>query len=100
MDSTYFYGYQLEGGIYTFDLSMKELALLMACCELVDNKWTLDQASANSCIPRSTLHRHIHNKLPKLSHELYKCVVRVMKENETYKFGGVNFGKRRKGNQR
>lgn len=100
MDSTYFYGYQLEGGVYTFDLSTKELALLTTCCELVDNKWTLDEASVNSCIPKSTLHRHIHNKLPKLSSELYSCVVRVLRTNETYKFGGINFGKRRKNYKR
>lgn len=95
MDNSYYSGYQLTDSVYAYDLSADDIFILDACIAMVSNRWTIRETARNTCFSKSTLHKHIHSSLPRISYELYGCVVSLLRENETRKFGGVNFGKRR-----
>lgn len=93
-------GYELDN-VPTWNLTKQEIVLLDTCIYLVDNGCTLRQAARDSGnYATSTLRRHIHTKLRTLSFELYKCVCRVLKHNETKKIGGVNFVRRKQSYKR
>lgn len=85
MDDCYFLGYELSDGLCRYDLTPYEESILDACAMLVDHKLTIREAADNCCFPKSTLHTLIHTKLPKLSYELYRCVLTVLKDNKTRK---------------
>lgn len=59
----------------------KIIYYLSVIVEIPDSKWTLRMAEVYSDIPRSSLHRFIHEKLPDISAHLYGEVVKQMEWN-------------------
>lgn len=80
MEDYYFNGYLLDVNYFT--LESPDIKLLEACHWLVDNNATIRTTGLNFDIPKTSLHRYIHNgRLRKLSYELYCCTVRVLKKH-------------------
>lgn len=76
----YFEGYLLD--VNSFSLECEDEKLLAACCWLVDNNSTIRTTAINFDIPKTSLHRYIHNgRLRRLSFELYNCTVRILKKH-------------------
>ena len=82
MDNLFYYESYLLDNKTTYELTEDELKLLDTCIFLVDNRCSLRVAARNNNYATTTLHRHIHNILPCLSYELYKCCVRIIKSNK------------------
>lgn len=76
----YYEGYLLDVDYYS--LQPEDLRLLDCCIWLVDNNASIRECSKNFMISKSSLHRHIHNKLRKLSSELFQCTMRVLKKHK------------------
>lgn len=53
---------------------------------IIDNKWTLSQASENLCIAKTTLHRYIHSYIKVYYYEDYEVICSILKFNKEYKF--------------
>lgn len=77
-DINYYMGYLLDDGLCNFELTDDDRKLLDACIWMIDNKASIRCTAANQCMNKSTLHKHIHTKLNKLSYELYTYVIRVL----------------------
>ena len=52
---------------------------------IIDNKCTLRQASADLCIPTSTLHRYIHTYVREFYDEEYLTICNILKFNKKYR---------------
>lgn len=77
----YYCGYLLEDCIYEWSLSGRQKLVLDVGIWIVDNKVSIRRCSRDMLVSKSTVHRMIHKELPKLSHELYKCVIKQLKLN-------------------
>lgn len=62
-------------------LSSEEMHVLYACHWLVDNHSTIRETAIHCKYASTTFWRRIHNECRQLSPELYRCVVRQMKNN-------------------
>lgn len=69
------HGYELEYGYYTWDIEGDTLRFLEACESIVDRNYSIRQAADNYLFSKSTLHKKIHNELPKISYELFSEVM-------------------------
>lgn len=78
---SYYKGYLLDD-MQNYELTNSDIDLLDACIWLVDNSCSIRNTADNCNISRSTLHRHIHQKLRCISLELYQCVCRVLRHNQ------------------
>jgi hypothetical protein len=88
MEDLYVYnGYSLDDNI-KYDLSDKDRDLLDACIYLVDNRSSIRVTAKNYGYRKSSLHRYIHLRLPKLSHELFGLVKIQMNVNYEHRSKG------------
>lgn len=78
-ENLYYNGYEIVKPTYM--LTLEEKKTLDACHWMVDNKSTIRETAINWCYSYTTLWRRIHRKCSKLSPELYKLMVKQMKEN-------------------
>lgn len=62
-------------------LSSEEMHVLYACHWMVDNHSTIRETAIHCEYSATTFWRRIHNECRQLSPELYRCVVRRMKNN-------------------
>lgn len=83
MTGDYYKGYQVNDTVNLLELSSKETNLLDACVYMVSCRSTIRKTAENFCISKSTLHRNIHDKLPSICYELYRCVLSILKSNST-----------------
>lgn len=67
--------------VFKWDLTDRDYEVLSWGDYIVDNKCSIRYASCNLGVAKSTLHENLHKKLPKLSFELYECVVRQLSKN-------------------
>lgn len=74
MDMNYYNNYLLDD-VTVFDLTDDDKKLLDACIWMVDNNATFRVAAENCDYTRSTLCRHVHQRLPLLSCGLYRVLV-------------------------
>lgn len=88
-----YYNNYLLDDCYSYDLSDKQKEYLDACIRIVENKTSIRVASSNFCMSKSHLHRFIHNKLKKISFELYQCVVKQLDFNYKNR-GNIRWKKR------
>ena len=82
-------GYMLSG--FSYELTDQDMNLLDTCIWIVDNNASIRQASKNWGYSTTTLHRYIHRRLKRLSWELYRCTLHVLKTHT----GGRRQGKGR-----
>lgn len=81
-EESYYRDYLLDD-IYTFDLDSRTKELLDATVDLVDNNWSLKQASDNSmCYSKSTIAKFINNELRHVSFELYQVARRTLNNHK------------------
>lgn len=80
-DYRYYENYLLND-IEQWELTTKDKEILDRAIFIVDNRCSIRQCSKEFCISKSQLHRDIHNKLRKISYELYKCVTRQLLLNK------------------
>lgn len=80
-------GYSLDDNS-RYDLTEVDVQLLNACIWLVDNRSSIRVTAKNFGVSKSSLHRGIHNRLSKLSNELYKCVDKQMSINFAHRTCG------------
>lgn len=59
----------------------KIMNFLEVVVEIPNSKWTLRMAEKNGEIPKSTLHRWIHNELPYISKHLYGEILKQFEYN-------------------
>lgn len=71
--------YQLD--VPEWELSEIYKRILDCGCYIADYKTSIRGCAREFGISKSQLHRDIHEKLKKLSYELYQCVIRVLKDN-------------------
>lgn len=67
-----------------WELSNRDKRILDCACWIVDYKTSIRGCSKEFGISKSQLHRDIHNRLRKISYELYQCVKRQLKNNTDY----------------
>ncbi len=77
-----------DEGIYRYDiplylLSDREKERLKAVEDMIDNNWSLRQASLNSTIPRTTLTSFIKEKLSYISDELYILALKAIESRRS-----------------
>ena len=75
----YYQGYEIAEE-YSY-LEEEELHVLYACHWMVDNRSTIRETAVKYGSSATTFWRRIHNECRQLSPELYRCVVRQMKNN-------------------
>ena len=85
VDDLYTYeGYQLD--IPSYELSDYDTKLLDTVILMIQYHWSLRETSRNCGGHKTQLHKNIHTRLRKISFELYKCCIRVMRENKSKYF--------------
>jgi len=78
----YYENYELNTGVYSFDLTDRQKQLLDEAIWLVDNKVSIRQVSKEFGRCKSVIHKELNTKLKYLSYELYKCVQRQLRLNK------------------
>lgn len=73
--------YELNDGLYFFELSEKEQKYFDACADMVEFGYTFRMIQSNWDIPKTNLHRFVHDDLKHLSYELYKLVLNQINWN-------------------
>lgn len=74
--------YELNEGVFLYELSDKDLKILESAIFFLDNKCSLRQLSKEVMISKSVLHLDLTMRLQKLSFEMYSCVKRQLLENK------------------
>lgn len=75
------FGYNLNDGIWFFELNEKQQERFQACVDMADKHWTIVYSSYMNNIPKSTLHEFIHRDLKDLSEQLYLAVLKQINWN-------------------
>lgn len=78
----YFENYELNDGVYTWNLTKNQERCLKMAIYMVDNKCSVRQVSKEFGLCKTQVHWWIHNKLSRLSIELYDCCKKQMKLNK------------------
>lgn len=81
-------GYELNDTVNIWELEERDIAILDAAVELVENRYTLRELSDNVMFPRSTLSDNFKTPLRKLSAELYCSVHKILLQNKQKYFRG------------
>ena len=84
----YYENYLLD--THSYDLTNYEKELLNACIWLVDNRASIRVTARNFLMTKTKLHKDIHDKLRKISYELYKCVCKQLKINKKHRKSGLS----------
>ena len=72
-------GYLLNDDVFEWDLTEVEVRALEEAIWVVDNRHSIRCTARNFCRSKSTVHRDLNERLPKLSTELYLVVRRILK---------------------
>lgn len=80
--SDYYQGYKLDDVIAEWMLSTRDKTILDCAIWIVENRTSIRQCSKEMTISKSTIHRCIHEELPHLSYELYKCCIKQLVINK------------------
>lgn len=82
----YYNNYLLDDTIEEWELTDKQKRCLDMAIYLVDNRYSIRKIAREFGLSKTQVHWWFNNKLRDLSYELYRCVVRQLKENKNKYF--------------
>ena len=75
-------GYELEFGVYNYDLSERDKLVLDSAIFFVENNMSVRKCAENFYISKTSQYNYLRYELPKLSIELYRCVNKRLNLNK------------------